>query len=193
MGEIEEQITEAVEKARESRLNTIVAVFVALSATFMALSNVKDGNIVQAMAQAKADSVDHWGEYQATKTKLHIAETAKGEIGVIAGANPSAAAQAATQRLDQDIAKYKAEAPELAKQAKGFADSYDALNVHDDQFDASEALISTAISLAAVAALIENRKLLGVCWCFGAFGMFMGVCGFAGWAFHPDVLSNFLG
>ena len=27
----------------------------------------------------------------------------------------------------------------------------------------------------------------------GAFGIFMGICGFAGWSFHPDVLSTLLG
>ena len=83
--------------------------------------------------------------------------------------------------------------PRLAREAQGFADRYDALNVHDDQFDASEALISTAISVAAVAALVESGWVLGVAWVFGAMGVFMGVCGFAGWGFHPDVLSNFLG
>jgi hypothetical protein len=145
------------------------------------------------MSQAKADSVDHWGEYQATKTKLHVAETARSEISIIAGARPSAEAQAAVQRLDKDIAKYKAEAPALAAKAKGFADSYDALNVHDDQFDASEAFIATAISMAAVSALAESFWLLVGSWAIGGFGMFMGLCGFLGWPFHPDVLSTILG
>lgn len=73
------------------------------------------------------------------------------------------------------------------------AHDYDALNVHDDQFDASDALVSTAISMAAVAALAESFGLLWGAWTFGAFGLFMGICGFAKWGFHPDVLSNFLG
>jgi hypothetical protein len=96
-------------------------------------------------------------------------------------------------KLDGEIAKYQAEAPGLEKQAKDYRQDYDALNIHDDQFDASEALISTAISLAAVAALCESMGLLLTSWAFGAFGLFMGVCGFAGWGFHPDLLSNFLG
>lgn len=37
--------------------------------------------------------------------------------------------------------------------AKGFEVQYNALNGHDDPFDASVAMISTAISIAAVAAL----------------------------------------
>ena len=35
--------------------------------------------------------------------------------------------------------------------------------------------------------------LLVGAWVFGAFGLFMGICGFAGWGFHPDLLSSLLG
>lgn len=177
-------------EAKDKRLNRLVAITVVILSVFMGLCNIKDGNIVQNMAQAKADSVDRWGEYQATRTKTHIAETARTTIALLP---PVPASRSAIAQLDAQIAKYRAEAPRLAKDAKGLSDRYDALNVHDDQFDASEALISTAISLAAVAALSESFMLLVACWAFGASGLFMGICGFAGWAFHPDVLSNFLG
>ena len=46
MSEIADTINEAVEHASESRLNSIIAALVAIAATFMALCNVKDGNIV---------------------------------------------------------------------------------------------------------------------------------------------------
>ncbi|MDI1295339.1 MAG: DUF4337 domain-containing protein [bacterium] len=180
-------------EAKDRTLNRRVAITVVILSVFTGLCTIKDGNIVQAMQQAKADSVDHWGEYQATKTKWHIAQTARSEIILIAGARPSPPALATLRSLDSEIAKYKAAAPRLAAQAQGFANQYDAINVHDDQFDASDALVSTAISLSAVAALVESFGLLTVAWLFGAMGLFMGVCGFAGWAFHPDILSNFLG
>jgi hypothetical protein len=95
--------------------------------------------------------------------------------------------------LDRDIAKYRAEAPHLADEAKAEAERYDALNVHDDQFDSSDAAISTAISIAAVSALAESGWLLASAWVFGAFGLFMGLCGFAGWGFHLSLLSGLLG
>ena len=156
-------------EAKDKRLNRWVAITVVILSVFMGLGNIKDGNIVQAMAQAKADSVDRWGEYQATRTKAHVAETARAEIAVLATASAArGAAAAAIARLDGDIRKYTAEAPALAKQAQAFADRYDALNVHDDQFDASEALISTAISMAAVAALAESFWLLAAVCAFGA-------------------------
>lgn len=180
-------------EAKDKALNRWVAVTVVILSVFMGLCNIKDGNIVQAMQQAKADSVDRWGEYQATKTKWHIAQTARDEITIIANGKPSPQAVTTLKSLDAEIVRYRGSAPKLAAEAKGFSDQYDALNVHDDQFDASDALISTAISLSAVAALVESFGLLSAAWLFGAMGLFMGVCGFAGWAFHPDILSNFLG
>ena len=177
-------------EAKDKRLNRLVAITVVLLSVFMGLCNIKDGNIVQNMAQAKADSVDRWGEYQATRTKAHIVETAQATVSLLTKSVDTAEVLA---RFKADLDKYKAETPRLAVLAKGLSDKYDALNIHDDQFDASEALVSTAISLAAVAALSESFLLLFTCWGFGVCGVFMGICGFAGFAFHPDVLSNFLG
>jgi hypothetical protein len=144
------------------------------------------------MQQAKSNSVDRWNEYQATRIKLHISETARDELSALeATASPQAktTADASLKRLGDDIAKYEASSPKLSEEAKGFDAKYDAMNVHDDQFDASEALISTAISMAAVAALTESMMVLIGAWAFGAAGVFMGVCGFAGWPFHPDLLN----
>ncbi len=47
------------------RLNAMVAVTVAVLATFLGICNVKDGNIVQGMQAAQADKIDSWGYYQA--------------------------------------------------------------------------------------------------------------------------------
>ena len=180
-------------EASDRTLNRMVGATVVVVSVLLTIGNIKDGNIVQAMQQAQANAVDRWGEYQATRTKTHVAEGARTTIATLTGAHPSPEAAAALAAFDADIVRYNREAPGLAAQARGFADEYDALNVHDDQFDASEAAIATAISMAAVAALAETIWLLAGAWLFGAFGLFMGVCGFAGWPFHPDLLSSFLG
>ncbi|AMK25380.1 DUF4337 domain-containing protein [Sphingobium sp. TKS] len=180
-------------EAKDKTLNRRVAMTVVILSVAMGLCNIKDGNIVQAMQQAKADSVDRWSEYQATRTKWHIARTAQSEIALIFDGKTSPMAATTLVSLQGEIVKYQAAAPLLARQAQQFSDRYDALNVHDDQFDASDALISTAISIAAVAALAESSGALIAAWLFGAMGLFMGLCGFAGWAFHPDILSNLLG
>ena len=44
----------------EKTLNSWVAIMVALTATFMALCGVKDGNIVQNMYQAEFKAIDYW-------------------------------------------------------------------------------------------------------------------------------------
>src|SRR5215470_13852319 len=67
-----EEASEAA--AAHSRLNTWVAITVALLATFMGICKVKDDNIVQAMQQAQADKIDHWSFYQARNLRQEIAE-----------------------------------------------------------------------------------------------------------------------
>ncbi|MEO6248084.1 MAG: DUF4337 family protein [Sphingomicrobium sp.] len=181
---------EITAEAKDKRLNRLVALTVVVLSVAMGLGNIKDGNIVQAMSQAQASSLDRWNEYQATRTKLHIVDTASAQLS--ASTDPARAATTLAA-FAAETAKYKAETPGLARQAKGFSDQYDALNVHDDQFDAAEASISTAISIAAIAALTESMIPLVAAWVFGAFGLFFLLCGFLGWGFHPDVLSTILG
>src|ERR1700760_447756 len=74
MSDINETIQESLEDAGKSKINAKVALFVAITATFMAICNVKDGNIVQAMDQAQAHSIDAWSYYQAKSTKQSNAE-----------------------------------------------------------------------------------------------------------------------
>jgi hypothetical protein len=179
-------------EAKDKAFNRRVAITVVVLSIFMGLSGVKDGNIVQAMQQAQSNAVDTWGEYQATKTKLHIDETALAQTGFLAKAGAGEATAAEGARLTAEIAKYKAEVPALKAKAEGFEAQYDALNVHDDQFDASDAFISIAVSIAAVAALTEIPAALYVAWGFGALGLVMGAAGFMGWSLHWDFMAKLL-
>jgi hypothetical protein len=176
-------------EAKDKRINQLVALTVVIFSVALGLGNIKDGNIVQAMAQAQANSLDRWNEYQATRTKLHIVQTARTQLVATGGAG----AAAAVAKFTADAQRYSEESPKLSKEAQSFSDQYDAFNVHDDQFDAAEASLTTAISIAAVAALTESWAPLVASWLFGAFGLFLTLCGFAGWAFHPEVLSTLLG
>jgi hypothetical protein len=162
---------EVAAEAKDKRLNRLVALTVVILSIVMGLGQVKDGNIVQAMQQAQSDAVDHWGEYQATKTKLHIDEVALAQTSFLdglGGAKVASATDAERARLGAEMAKYNREIPDLRKQAEGDRARYDALNVHDDQFDASDALLSIAISIAAVAALSESTWALYASWVFAA-------------------------
>jgi len=177
-------------EAKDKRLNRAVALTVVVLSVFAGLCSIKDGNIVQAMQQAQSASVDGWNEYQATRTKQHLAEMARLQLAALAPPDKAAAPLAS---LDRDISRYKAEAPRLAAEARRQGDLYDRLNFHDDQFDAADAAIASAISIAAVAALAESGWVLIAAWLFGAFGLFMGLNGFLGGSFHPEALSTLLG
>ena len=198
MGEIDEKITEAVEKAHDSRLNTVIAALVALSATFMALNNVKDGNIVQAMQQAQASSVDEWAYYQAKGTKQNLAIAAREQIELMRETNPNASPEVRAifdKRIAEYTAmekKYETEKEDIKRKAEGFQKQYDDLNVHDDQFDMAEAVLSVAIALFGVTALTRKRWLLIVAIVFASCGVILGLAGFAGWNLHPDWLAKLL-
>ena len=162
----------------------------------MALCNVKDGNIVQAMAQAQANAVDQWSYYQAKGMKLNLAEATLDQLDMQRRmtTNPAFAAM-----IDQkvvvyraEIQKYDKEKNDIRKQAEGYQKQYDALNVHDDQFDMSEACLSVAIALFGVTALTKKRWLLAVAATFMSFGVLLGLAGFLAWSLHPDFLAKFL-
>ena len=198
MGEIDEKISEAVEKASESRLNTVIAALVAVTATLMALNNVKDGNIVQNMQQAQAHSVDEWAYYQAKGTKQNLAISSREQVELLREVTPDASPEVRAA-FDKRIAEYTAqekkyehEKEEIQRQATGFQKQYDALNVHDDQFDMAEALLSVAIALFGVTALTRKRWLLVVAIGFAGTGTLFGLAGFVGLNLHPDWLARLL-
>src|ERR1700759_1040591 len=62
-------------EARASRLNAVVAITVAILATFMGVGKIKDDNIVQAMQQAQADKLDNWAYYQARTIRPDFAQS----------------------------------------------------------------------------------------------------------------------
>jgi hypothetical protein len=200
MAEISEVVSDAVDKAKESRLNTMVAVLVSLTATFMALCNVKDGNIVQAMAQSQANAVDAWAFFQSKSTKQHMAESMIDQLTIQRDVSGASLTPEGRALIEKKIAEYKerahqyeAEKAEIKKQAEGYQKQYDALNVHDDQFDMAEASLSIAIALFGVTALTQKRWMLLVAGSFALFGTVLGFAGFLAKGLHPDFLAKLLG
>lgn len=200
MADIAEVVNDAVDKGRESRLNTIVAVVVSISATFMALCNVKDGNIVQAMAQAQANAVDAWTYYQSKSTKQNIAESVADQLAIQRDVGAATMTPEAKALLDKKIAdyqrrakQYEVEKNEIKAQAEGYEKQYAALNVRDDQFDMAEAGLSIGVALFGVTALTKKQWMLFVAGTFSAFGTIIGFAGFLGKSLHPEWLAKLLG
>jgi hypothetical protein len=195
MPDVSDTVTEAVERGHESHLNSAVAILVALAATFMALCNVKDGNIGQAMAQAQAQAVDTWSYYQSKSIKGHLAEQTLDQLRIQRALAPPAV----YAMLDAKIAdyeklakKYDGEKKQIQKQAEGYQQEYEKLNFRDDQFDMSDAALSVCIALFGITALTQKRWLIIVAIAFMLFGVLMGLAGFCGWAIHPNAFAKFL-
>jgi hypothetical protein len=85
---------------------------------------------------------------------------------------------------------YENEKKEIMAKAKGFQADYDALNVHDDQFDLAEALMSVAIALLGVTALTRQHRLLWFGVALGGLGAVFGLAGFLKLGLHPDFLTR---
>src|SRR4030095_10958450 len=178
---------DAVEQSRSSGLNSSVALLVTLTGSFVALCNVKDGNIVQAMAQAQANSVDAWSYYQAKSTKQNIAEGIVDEVTIQRDTTPGLTADARAM-FDRKIAEYStkakqydAEKAKIKQSAEDFQRDYDRLNLRHDQFDMAEASLSLSIALMGVTALTQKRWLLAIGVIFAGFGLALGVSGFMGY------------
>ena len=190
---------EIQDHAGDSRLNGFVALFVAVVATFMALCNVKDGNVVQAMQQAQARQMDQWNFYQSKSTKQHIAENSaemlRVQLEMITVLKPDVKAhvEAKVTALDAAAKKYEKEKEQIKAEAEAAGKEYEALNVHDDQFDLAEACLSVGIALAGVTALTRKRWLFGVACTFAGIGILFGLAGFLKWQLHSDLLARILG
>jgi ribosomal protein S13 len=177
------------------KLNTLVAISVALLATFMGIGKIKDDNIVQAMQQAQADKIDNYSWYQARNIREEVAQATVTQLTLQTAFVP-ATAQAAYQ---EQIKKYQALAQEQeekkkTQQAAAEQDdkTYNELNFHDDQFDLSDAMLALAISLLAMTALTQKRWLFMLAMVPTAFGVLMGLAGLLAWKIHPDMLTRLL-
>jgi len=187
--------TDALRDRDRARLNSRVAITVALLATFLGVCKVKDDNIVQAMQQAQADRLDHWNFYQARNIRQEVAAATAAQLKLAA----AGAALAQQESYRAAIASYEALVAEQARkkeelrlQAEQDQKTYDALNYRDDQFDLSDALIALAISLLALTALTHKSWLYWLALAATVGGVVMGLAGLLGWHLHPDALSRLL-
>lgn len=180
---------------RSRRLNAAVAVTVAVLATFMGICKVKDDNIVQAMQQAQADKIDHWGYYQARNLRQQLAEASATQVELAMKGSSAAdrpAHEAALARYRALEAEQSKKKEEVKAQAEEDQKTYDRLNYRDDQFDLSDALLAIAIAMLAVTALTGLWALFWAALLPTGLGVLMGLAGLAGWPIHPDALVSLL-
>lgn len=187
-------ITEQASQHKD-RLNTLVAITVALLATFVGICKVKDDNIVQAMQQAQADRIDHWAWYQSLKVREEVVADEIANLTLqesIANAETEAAYADALTAAESKLEHVVSHKDEVAKQAKEDQQKYDDLNYTDDQFDLSDAMMALAISLLAITSLVQKHWLYAMALIPASVGVIMGFAGLFGWHIHSDTLARML-
>src|SRR6185369_3287164 len=95
----DEKVKEKVEAKNTRKLNTLVAISVALLATFLGVCKVKDDNIVQAMQQAQADKIDNYSWYQARNIREEVAKATVAQLTAQAAAAPPQAQPAFQEQI----------------------------------------------------------------------------------------------
>ena len=189
MTDINEIIQEPIEQASKSKINSRVALLVAITATFMALCNVKDGNIVQAMSQAQAHAIDAWSYFQAKSTKQAIAENS---VELLKLQN-TAESDTIVKKYEDQINRYEKEKAEIKTQAEGFQKEYDDINLFDDQFDMTDALLTISIAMLGITSLTQKKWLLYFAGTVSLIGMILGLTAFMKISMHSDLMSKILG
>jgi hypothetical protein len=189
MSDITETIQEPIENAEKSKINSRVALFVAITATFMALCNVKDGNIVQAMQQAQANGIDAWSYFQAKSTKEFIAENS---LELLKTQN-TPANNDLVKKYEEQVKRYENEKEEIKTQAEGFKKEYDEINLFDDQFDMTDALLTISIALFGITSLTQKKWLLYFSCTTALIGFILGLTAFMKISLHSDIISKILG
>lgn len=179
------------------RLNSTIALLVALTATALALTNIKGGNVVQRMATARSQSVNAWAHYQAKSLKQSLAQSAVDQLELQAQladrieVRGRLASKVAEYRGQVD--RYEGEKLQIKLRAEGHEKEYDRLNLSDDQLDLAEACLSMALALYGVTALTRRRSLLYLSVLVAVWGAAHAVAGFAGWGFRPEWFAQVLG
>jgi hypothetical protein len=155
----------------------------------MALCNVKDGNIVQAMEQAQAHAIDAWSYFQAKSTKQSIAENSLELMKV----QKISADSGVLKKYQEEVSRYEKEKSEIKGQAEGFQKEYDDMNLFDDQFDMTEALLTISIAMFGITSLTQKKWLLYFAAVVSSIGIVLGIAAFMKISLHSDLISKILG
>jgi len=184
------------EKHRHIRLSSIVAITIALLATFMGVCKVKSDNIARAMQVAQADRIDNWNWYQARNIRKEVLDASAAQVKTQALSAPPEAREGYEKQVaafEKAAKSQEAKMDGISEEAKKAGERYEMLNFHHDQFDIAETGLTIAISILAITALT------GIVWLYylalipALFGILMGLAGLFYWPFTVNALVKFLG
>jgi hypothetical protein len=81
----------------------------------------------------------------------------------------------------------------VAITAEGFQKEYDDINLFDDQFDMTEALLTIAIAMFGITSLTQKKWLLYFAGGVSLIGIILGLTAFMKISLHSDFVSKILG
>ena len=181
---------------KDEGFNNLVALAIAILATFLALSAIKASNVEQAIEQAQAERNNSLAWYQAVRVREDMSTY---ELLRMQQLQRVSQDQAEIQRLNAEITEQTAEIgrvrarkDEVQARALAAEASVAELSVFDDQYDISSAIISIALSLLAVCVLVRARWLFGFSLIPAVAGVAVGVMAMAHIPIHMDKLVSWL-
>jgi hypothetical protein len=193
--EIHKQTEELAEAREHDRFNRMVAITVAILALTMVLGKVKESNLQIRMQASLTEQLDDWNYYQARSLKQHEFELQIQHWQLMQGL-PGTVTPEKQPQIAAALAQWQAAA---AKEASGKADlqkkgdaaqkQYEDLREQDHQFHFSEALLTLAITLFAVSALVKSKPLYGLGLGVAIVGFVMELGGFLSWDLHLGFLK----
>lgn len=198
--ELAEKLEEK-EEAREkddrerSRLNAMVAITIALLATFMGLTKVKDDNTILEMNRSQARRIDDWNFYQSKNIREEVLRSSAAEIAAVSSAVTGKAATdslALGKTLKDKADHERSGKEELEKTAEKDDKEYDKGLFRHEQFDVSDAALSVSISLLAITSLTRKKWMYWLALIPTIAGIVMGLAGLLGWNIHPEALIRWL-
>lgn len=177
------------------KLNTLVAITIALLATFMGFCKIKDENIVLEMQKAQSKSIDSWNYYQAKNIRLDVYQSTADQFRLQAIASSAAQSQfLAEQNVYLGLAKHEKDGKDkVQKEAKGYDETYEKLHGRHDQFDLEDAALAISVSLFAITSLTQKKWMYAIAWAPAVGGIAMGIAGIANLNLHPEALMKLLG
>lgn len=146
----------------EGRVNSVIAITIAVLAAFIAVSSIKGSNVAQAMEQAQSERNNSWAWYQAVRVREDMATYELANLQRAARTAPEEAAAALAAEITEqeaEVARVRERKDEVEQRAREAEIEHAALSGIDDQYDLSSAMISIAMALLAVCLLMRSLWL----------------------------------
>lgn len=180
MEELAETIHEAVHEAghggHKDPLIGRIGILVALTATLMALTNIKGNIVVQEGNLLQSHINDTWAYYQSKSTKQHLAENTREILGALKDSGSSAAVlEPRMKRYEDEVARYAKEKDQIQKQVQEMDATRGLLQRQHERFSVAEAVFSIAMALFGLAALTQRKALMAVGLAFTLLGFGTGL------------------